>query len=106
MAKRINKSNGTNSPTNVKGGSASANAGESAPMVRAGRATRHAAHDDRAAHRFDRRTDFCTACGAHRTSVWLDEWPARCPAGPNVIAISHLLALRHIARGAATVDGV
>ena len=56
-------------------------------------ATRAAEH----AHRFDRLTDFCTRCGVHRSSVWLDEWPATCPAGSNVIGISHLLALRHLA---------
>lgn len=48
-------------------------------------------------HRFDDRTDFCTRCGAHRTSIWLDLWPARCPAAANVTGISHILALRHLA---------
>jgi hypothetical protein len=55
--------------------------------------TRTAEH----AHRFDGLTDFCTQCGVHRSSVWLDEWPATCPAGANVVGISHLLALRHLA---------
>jgi hypothetical protein len=48
-------------------------------------------------HRFDGLTDFCTQCGVHRSSVWLDEWPLTCPAGSNVVGISHLLALRHLA---------
>jgi hypothetical protein len=47
-------------------------------------------------HSFERFTDFCTQCGAHRSSVWLEEWPTDCPAGPNVIGISHILAMRHI----------
>ncbi len=48
-------------------------------------------------HSFERVTDFCTRCGAHRSSVWLEEWPTSCPAGPNVVGISHLLAMRHVA---------
>ncbi len=48
-------------------------------------------------HSFDRVTDFCTQCGAHRSSIWLGEWPQTCPAGPNVVGISHLLAQRYIA---------
>ncbi len=48
-------------------------------------------------HSFDRLTDFCTQCGAHRSSVWLEEWPKACPASPNVIGISHLLARRYMA---------
>lgn len=51
----------------------------------------------RPAHHFDDLTDFCTQCGAHRSSVWLAEWPARCPAETNVIGISHLLARRYLA---------
>lgn len=54
------------------------------------------------AHHFDDLTDFCTHCGAHRSSVWLAEWPAACPAGPNVVGISHLLATRHVAAAAFT----
>jgi hypothetical protein len=49
------------------------------------------------AHRFDALTDFCTQCGAHHSSVWLAVWPADCPAGANVVGISHVLALRHLA---------
>jgi hypothetical protein len=49
------------------------------------------------AHRFDALSDFCTECGAHRSSVWLALWPSRCPAGDNVVGISHLLARRHLA---------
>jgi hypothetical protein len=56
-------------------------------------ATRAAMH----AHHFDALTDFCMQCGVHRSSVWLDEWPSTCPAGANVVGISHLLALRHLA---------
>jgi hypothetical protein len=48
-------------------------------------------------HHFDRLTDFCRRCGAHRSSVWLGEWPTLCPAGANVVGISHILAIRHIA---------
>jgi hypothetical protein len=47
-------------------------------------------------HSFECFTDFCTQCGAHRSSIWLDEWPTDCPAGSNVIGISHILAMRHI----------
>lgn len=49
------------------------------------------------AHSFERFTDFCTRCGAHRSSVWLQEWPAACPGEANVIGISHILAIRHLA---------
>lgn len=66
------------------------------PLKRSKPETRAAAH----AHRFDDLTDFCTQCGVHRSSVWLDEWPSTCPAGANVVGISHLLALRHLAAGA------
>ena len=52
-------------------------------------------------HSFEFHTDFCIRCGAHRSSVWLKEWPASCPAGPNVVAISHILAFRHLAGAAA-----
>ncbi len=45
-------------------------------------------------HDFEPFTDFCRGCGTHRSSLWLSESPLHCPAGPNVIAISHLLALR------------
>jgi hypothetical protein len=49
------------------------------------------------AHRFDALTDFCTQCGAHRSSVWFAAWPVDCPAGANAVGISHLLARRHLA---------
>lgn len=65
------------------------------PFKRSKPETRTAEH----AHRFDDLTDFCTQCGVHRSSIWLDEWPSTCPAGANVVGISHLLALRHLAAG-------
>lgn len=48
-------------------------------------------------HDFEQATDFCRHCGAHRSSIWLEEWPAACPATANVVGISHVLALRHLA---------
>jgi hypothetical protein len=54
-----------------------------------------------ATHLFDHLTDFCTQCGAHRSSIWLEEWPRSCPAAENVIGISHLLARRAVSAGSA-----
>lgn len=62
--------------------------------------SRKGASESRPQHAFERFTDFCTHCGAHRSSVWLEEWPVSCPAGPNVVGISHLLAIRHVAEAA------
>jgi hypothetical protein len=69
------------------------------PFKRRKPATQAAEH----AHCFDGLTDFCTQCGVHRSSIWLDEWPSTCPAGSNVVGISHLLALRHLATTARNV---